>query len=79
MSLESHISADPSHHGHNLFELLPSGRSYRTLYANSFFPQAVNNHTTDVGPTPVCVCVCGCVCLELIKKEQKREGRLSKC
>ncbi len=41
------ITADPSHPGHNLFELLPSGRRYRALYAkttgdmNSFFPQAV--------------------------------------
>ena len=41
------ISADPSHPGHNLFELLPSRRRYRTLYTktsrykNSFFPQAV--------------------------------------
>ncbi|KAJ8375448.1 hypothetical protein SKAU_G00060280 [Synaphobranchus kaupii] len=41
------ITADPSHPGHNLFQLLPSGRRYRALYAkttrhkNSFFPQAV--------------------------------------
>ena len=41
------ISADPSHPAHQLFELLPSGRRYRTLYTktarhkNSFFPQAV--------------------------------------
>ena len=28
------ISADPSHPGHNLFELLPSGRRYRTMYTN---------------------------------------------
>ncbi|XP_060793488.1 uncharacterized protein LOC132896569 [Neoarius graeffei] len=42
------ISADPSHPGHKLFKLLPSGRRYRSLYAkttrhkNSFFPQAVS-------------------------------------
>ena len=41
------ITADPSHPGHNLFQLLPSGRRYRSLYAkttrqkSSFFPQAV--------------------------------------
>ena len=41
------ITADPSHPGHNLFQLLLSGRHYRTLYAkttrhkNSFFSQAV--------------------------------------
>ena len=42
------IIADPSHPGHDLFQLLPSGRRYRALYArttrhrNSFFPQAVS-------------------------------------
>src|SRR4029434_1421348 len=42
------ITADPSHPGHNLFQLLPSGRCYRTLFAkttrhtNSFFPLAVS-------------------------------------
>ena len=41
------IIADPSHPGHNLFQLLPSGRRYRTMYTkntrhrNSFFPLAV--------------------------------------
>jgi len=41
------ITADPSHPGHKLFQLLPSGRRYRALYAkttrhrNSFFPLAV--------------------------------------
>src|SRR4029434_7416301 len=41
------IIADPSHPGHNLFQLLPSGRRYRSLYTkttrhrNSFFPLAV--------------------------------------
>ena len=40
------ITADPSHPGHILFQLLPSGRGYRTLFAkttrhrNSFFPLA---------------------------------------
>ena len=38
------ISADPSHSGHDLFHLLPSGRRYRAVYAktsrnnSSFFP-----------------------------------------
>ena len=41
------IIADPSHPGHNLFQLLPSGRRYRSLHTkttrhrNSFFPLAV--------------------------------------
>lgn len=29
------ILRDPSHHGHSLFELLPSGRRLRTLKAQS--------------------------------------------
>ncbi|KAI3376522.1 hypothetical protein L3Q82_016980, partial [Scortum barcoo] len=43
----ANISAGPSNPGHNLFQLLPSGRLYRALYTkttrhkNSFFPQAV--------------------------------------
>ncbi|XP_069545532.1 uncharacterized protein [Brachyistius frenatus] len=43
----SSISAAPSHPGHPLFQLLPSGRRYRSLSAkttrskNSFYPQAV--------------------------------------
>src|SRR4029434_6219542 len=42
------IIADPSHPGHNLFKLLPSGRRYRALSAktsrhkHSFFPLAVS-------------------------------------
>ena len=38
------ITADPSHPGHKLFKLLPSGRRYRSLFAktsrhkNSIFP-----------------------------------------
>ena len=42
------IAADSSHPGCHLFELMPSGRRYRSLrsrtcrYHNSFFPQAVN-------------------------------------
>src|SRR4029434_507697 len=42
------INADPSHPGHKLFNLLPSGRRYRSLFAktsrhkNSFFPLAVS-------------------------------------
>src|SRR4029434_4348794 len=41
------ITADPSHPGHDLFQLLPSGMRYRTLYTkttrhrNSLFPLAV--------------------------------------
>ena len=41
------IAADPRHPGHNLFNLLPSGRRYKTLYTktsrhkNSFFPCAI--------------------------------------
>ena len=53
------ITADPSHPGHILFQLLPSGRRYRTLYTkttrhrNSFFPLAVtlmNNKTLSCWP-----------------------------
>ena len=41
------ISVDPSHPGHSLFKLLPSGRRYRALgtrtnrHKTSFFPEAV--------------------------------------
>ena len=41
------ILRDPSHPGHHLFELLPSGRPFRTIKAktnrlkNSFYPRAV--------------------------------------
>ena len=41
------IATDPRHPGHNLFNLLPSGRRYKTLYTktsrhkNSFFPCAI--------------------------------------
>ncbi len=49
------ILKDPTHPSHSLFELLPSGRRYRSIRArsarllNSFFPQAVralNSHHT---------------------------------
>uniref|UniRef100_A0A669CKQ3 Reverse transcriptase domain-containing protein n=1 Tax=Oreochromis niloticus TaxID=8128 RepID=A0A669CKQ3_ORENI len=50
------ITADPSHPGHSLFDLLPSGRRLRSIrtrtsrHKNSFFPSAVglmsNNHMT---------------------------------
>ncbi len=50
------IVEDPTHPSHSLFQLLPSGRRYRSIRArsarllNSFFPQAVralnSNHTT---------------------------------
>ncbi len=43
------IITDPSHPGHNLFALLPSGRHYRSLctrtsrHKNSFFPYAISS------------------------------------
>ncbi len=43
------VTLNPSHPAHSLFELLPSGRRYRSLsiktarYKNSFFPQAVSH------------------------------------
>ncbi|KAI2650743.1 putative RNA-directed DNA polymerase from transposon BS [Labeo rohita] len=43
------IVKDPSHPGHNLFALLPSGRCYRSLstktsrHKNSFFPNAISS------------------------------------
>ncbi len=43
------VTLDPSHPAHSLFELLPSGRRYRSRstktarYKNSFFPQAVSH------------------------------------
>ncbi len=43
------IITDPSHPGHNLFALLPSGRRYRSLctrtsrHKNSFFPHAISS------------------------------------
>ncbi len=46
------ITLDPSHPAHSLFELLPSGRHYRTLstrttrHRNSFFPQAIHIKNT---------------------------------
>ncbi|XP_061638916.1 uncharacterized protein LOC133482616 [Phyllopteryx taeniolatus] len=42
------ILLDPPHPGHQLFQLLPSGRRYRTMktktsrHSNSFFPLAIN-------------------------------------
>ena len=47
------ISSDPSHPGHYLFRLLPSGRRYRALYTkttrykNSSFPRAVALMNTE--------------------------------
>jgi len=52
------ISADPSHPGNKLFELLPSGRRYKALYAKtsrhkgSFYPQAVTLLNTQKLPLP---------------------------
>ncbi len=60
------IVEDPTHPSHSLFQLLPSGRRYRSIRArsarllNSFFPQAVralnSNHTAPLWnpkqPTP---------------------------
>ncbi len=43
------IITDPSHPGHDLFALLPSGRRYRSLctrtsrHKNSFFPYAISS------------------------------------
>ncbi len=55
------IVKDPTHPSHSLFQLLPSGRRYRSIRAcaarllNSFSPQAVralnSNHSTPP-PTP---------------------------
>ncbi len=52
------IVKDPTHPSHSLFQLLPSGRRYRSIRArsarllNSFFPQAVralnSNHLTPI-------------------------------
>ncbi len=52
------IVKDPTHPSHSLFQLLPSGRRYRSIRArsarllNSFFPQAVRalnpNHPTPL-------------------------------
>ncbi len=55
------IVEDPTHPSHSLFQLLPSGRRYRSIRArsarllNSFFPQAVralNSHHTALSETP---------------------------
>ncbi len=58
------IAKDPTHPSHSLFQLLPSGRRYRSIRArsarllNSFFPQAVRalnpNHPYLLkhGPSP---------------------------
>ncbi|KAI2644929.1 Heat shock protein 75 kDa, mitochondrial [Labeo rohita] len=49
MKRAGNIIQDPSHPGHNLFALLPSGRCYRSLSAktsrhkNSFFPNAISS------------------------------------
>ncbi len=51
------IVKDPTHPSHSLFQLLPSGRRYRSIRArsarllNSFFPQAVRALNSD-HPTP---------------------------
>ena len=48
LSRARNITKDSSHPGSQLFELLPSGRRYRSLQArtnklrNSFFPKAIN-------------------------------------
>ncbi len=52
------IVKDPTHHSHSLFQLLPSGRRYRSIRArsarllNSFFPQAVRALNSD-HPAPL--------------------------
>ncbi len=51
------IMKDPTHPSHSLFQLLPSGRRYRSIRArsarllNSFFPQAVRAWT-QITPPP---------------------------
>ncbi|XP_048106307.1 uncharacterized protein LOC125299187 isoform X3 [Alosa alosa] len=53
------ISADPSHPGHKLFNLLPSGRRYRALFTktsrhkDSFFPQAATLLNAEKQPPPL--------------------------
>ncbi len=50
------IVKDPTHPSHSLFQLLPSGRRYRSIRArsarllNSFFPQAVRALNSDHPP-----------------------------
>ncbi|KAL0189784.1 hypothetical protein M9458_016883, partial [Cirrhinus mrigala] len=57
-SKASSIVKDPSHPSHNLFQLLPSGRRYRSIKArsvrflNSFFPQAVRVLNSNL-PAPL--------------------------
>ncbi len=52
------IVKDPTHPSHSLFQLLPSGRRYRSIRArsarllNSFFPQAVRALNSD-HPAPL--------------------------
>ncbi len=52
------IVKDPTHPSHSLFQLLPSGRRYRSIRArsarllNSFFPQAVRALNSDHPPPP---------------------------
>lgn len=48
------ISIDPTHPGHALFSLLPSGKKYRTLRSrtNNFFHQGrQSDHPTPTQPT----------------------------
>ncbi len=57
-SKASSIVKDPTHLSHNLFQLLPSGRRYRSIKArsvrllNSFFPQAVRALNSNL-PVPL--------------------------
>ncbi|KAI2645345.1 hypothetical protein H4Q32_028858 [Labeo rohita] len=57
-SKASSIVKDPTHPFHNLFQLLPSGRRYRSIKArsvrflNSFFPQAVRVLNSNL-PVPL--------------------------
>ncbi len=50
------VTLDPSHPAHSLFELLPSGRRYRSLstktarHKNSFFPRPYPTRTTHNTP-----------------------------
>ncbi len=53
------IVKDPTHPSHSLFQLLPSGRRYRSIRArsarllNSFFPQAVRALNSDHPAPPL--------------------------
>ncbi|KAK7910502.1 hypothetical protein WMY93_015186 [Mugilogobius chulae] len=57
------ILSDPSHPGRDMFELLPSGRRYRSIrcrsarHAKSFFPQAVTSDGLATLPSKLHRCI----------------------